>query len=97
MPFHNAALHSKNHLLRTIQRSQNLLEAFSIDLSNPRKGVKLCRWIPGCINRFKAAERNRGWLRLDNLEVNLSLRDLPDESDAAKCEHTCVCQALYGG
>ncbi len=85
--FHNAAMHGENRLLRTIQRLQEFLETRFIELPNSDEGITLCRWIAGSVYLFKAAESNRGWLGLDDPEVNFPLRDLPDESDAAKCEH----------
>ena len=70
MPFHNAALHGKNHLLRAVQRLQDFLEALTIELPNPGKGVNLRRWIAGGVDRFKAGESNSGRLGLDNPEVD---------------------------
>ena len=69
---------------------QQFLETRFIELPNPSEGVALCRCIARGVDPFKAGEGNRGWLRLDHPEVNLSFGDLPNKSDSAKCEHTGI-------
>ena len=75
--FHDAALHGENRLLRTVQMLQQFLETRFIELPNPGEGVTLCRCIARGVDLFKAGEGNRGWLRLDHPEVNLSLEIFP--------------------